>query len=85
MDQAMSGAGDVVHGLIEHGFVQARRPGRTAELAHELQRRGPNLLVARRGLEVRERLDVATHARPSCLFENHSFDVIIEPDKTAGK
>src|SRR6185503_3188578 len=32
------------------------------ELADELQRRGPNLLVGRGRLEVEQRFDVATHA-----------------------
>jgi hypothetical protein len=85
MDQAMGGRGNLIHRAIERLFVLLRRPRCPAQLAHELERRRPDLVIRRGRLEVRERLDVATHARPSRRFENPSYDVIIEPDKTSGK
>src|SRR5262245_47317277 len=40
-----------------------RRICRSAELVHELQRRGANLVIGRRGGKVGERLDVSAHTR----------------------
>jgi hypothetical protein len=45
----------LVDGAVERGFVGARRLGRSAQLAHELQRRRADLVFRGRRLEVRQR------------------------------
>ena len=54
---------DGVHGLLEGGRVGARRPGRTADLAHVLERRRAHLLVAGRRLKVVEDVNVPAHGK----------------------
>jgi hypothetical protein len=65
----MGGRGDLVYGAIERRFVLLRWVRGPAQLAHELERRRPDLVIRGRGLEVCERLDIATHDRPSRRFE----------------
>src|SRR5262245_54675712 len=61
IDQAAGRVGDLPDGRVEGGFVDARRVGRAAELADELQRRRVDLVVRRGWLEIGERLDVPAH------------------------
>ena len=48
-------------GAIERGLVGDRRPGRAADLAHELQRGRVDFVFRGRGLEVEQRADVPAH------------------------
>jgi hypothetical protein len=73
----MGGRGDLVYGAIERCFVLLRRVRGPAQLADELERRGPDLVFRGRGLEVGERLDIAAHDGPSRRFEDDCLDVII--------
>jgi len=66
VNETMRGGGDFVYGPIEDGLVRARRPRRPAQLSNELQGRRADLIVCGWGCKVRQRLDVATHARTSC-------------------
>src|SRR5690606_21530685 len=60
--------GDFVDGFIERGFVRLRRSGGSANLAHELERGGANLLVGGWRLEVEQRLDVSAHESLRVIF-----------------
>src|SRR5207237_3615754 len=62
-DQLRRCLGHLVHRAFEDLFVRARGPGRSAQFADELRRRGPDLLLGRRRIEVGERLDVTAHGR----------------------
>jgi hypothetical protein len=53
--------GHLVHGPVKRGLVCLGRPGETAQLADELQRGCPDLLLGGRWFEVVQRLDVTTH------------------------
>src|SRR6185436_5515597 len=64
VDQLTRRFGHGVDGAVEGLLVGLRRAVEAAELAHELQRRGANLLVGRRRLEVVEVADVAAHETP---------------------
>src|SRR5215203_3180166 len=60
-DEPLRGLRHLVDGALERGLVRARGTRRPAQLAHELQRRGADLVVGGRRLEVRQRLDVTAH------------------------
>src|SRR5918999_1449714 len=55
------GAGDLLDGGLEGGFVGLGGLGETAQLADELERRVAHLVLRRRRLEVEEGLDVTAH------------------------
>ena len=61
IDETPRGGGDLVDGEVERLLVGARGACGPTQLAHELQRRRADLVVARRRLEVRQRLDVPAH------------------------
>src|SRR5438270_1181524 len=61
-EQARGRVRDLLDGAIERLGVRLRGLRGAADLAHVLKRRPVYLLGARRGLEVVESLDVATHA-----------------------
>jgi len=65
VDQAVGRCRHFVHRSLKYHLIGARRPRRAAELAHELQRGRADLVVRRRGLEIRQRLDVSAHAQAS--------------------
>src|SRR4051812_19442441 len=46
---------------VERGFIGLRWLGVAADLAHELQRRGPDFILCRRRFEVEERFYVTAH------------------------
>ena len=52
---------DTIHGTLERLLVRTRGLAEAAQLAHELERRVPDLGLGRRGLEVVELADVAAH------------------------
>ncbi len=54
-------AGHLVDGAVERRLVGLRRRGEAAQLADELDRRGADLLVGRRRVEVEEGADVSAH------------------------
>src|SRR5271169_6024543 len=58
---------DLLDRAVERHFVGLRRLVETGKLSHELQRRGLDLMLGRRRLEIEQRLDVAAHY-PSCSF-----------------
>src|SRR6185437_3030589 len=60
------GIGDFGDGAGERRLIGLRRLVEAGQLAHELQRRGVNLLLACRWLEVEQRLDVAAHGSFLC-------------------
>src|SRR5437660_6331530 len=62
VDQALRGGGDLVDRSIERGFVHARRLRDAAQLAHELEGRGADLVIRGRRFKVGERLDITAHA-----------------------
>src|SRR5947207_1372755 len=62
VDQALRGRGDLVDRSIEDGFVHARRLRDAAQLAHELEGRGADLVIRGRRCKVGERLDITAHA-----------------------
>jgi hypothetical protein len=49
--------------LAECRFIGTRGLGETAQLAHELQRRGADFVLGRRRLEIEQRADIAAHLR----------------------
>src|SRR3989449_3950878 len=55
----------LVHGTIEGDFVGLRWLREAAQLSHELQRRGADLIVGGRRREVVQGLDASTHERSS--------------------
>src|SRR5690242_10119147 len=61
VDESARDRRHVVDRLVEGRFVGLRRLGRSAELAHELKRRGADLVVGGGGFEIRESFDVAAH------------------------
>src|SRR3954451_5152437 len=61
VEQVLSDVGDLVDGAVEGLLVRRGRPGRPADLAHELERRVAHLLRGGGRLEVVERSDVAAH------------------------
>src|SRR6187401_1434023 len=61
VDQLTRRFGHGIDGAVEGLLVGLRRAVEAAQLAHELQRRGTNLLVRRRRLEVVEVANVAAH------------------------
>src|SRR5690606_20125056 len=62
IEQAARARGHLVYRVVEHGFVGLGGLAEAAELAHELQARGLDLLFGGRGREVEQGFDVATHA-----------------------
>src|SRR6185437_10219290 len=60
------GIGDFGDGAGERRLIGLRRLVEAGQLAHELQRRGVNLLLAGRWFEVEQRLDVAAHGSVLC-------------------
>src|ERR1700758_3887830 len=79
VNETVSGGGDFVYRPIEDLFVHARRPRRPAQLSNELQGRRADLIVGGWGCKVRQRLDVATHARASCRSSLPESNKIITP------
>jgi hypothetical protein len=61
-DQVGGGNGDVVDRTIEDGLVGARRALSAAELAHELEGSGADLVVAGGRLVVGEAFNAAAHS-----------------------
>ncbi len=61
VDQLARDDRDAVDRAVERVLVRLRRLGGPAQLPHELQRRGANLLVGRRRIEVEQLLDVSAH------------------------
>src|SRR5438105_1545161 len=61
IDQPSGYRRDVFHRGVECRLIGVRWVRHTAQLTHELDRRRPNLVVRRRRLEVRQRLDVSAH------------------------
>ena len=55
------GRGDLVDGALECRLVRLRRLVEAAQLAHELQRGGADLVLGRGRLEIEQRADVAAH------------------------
>jgi hypothetical protein len=53
---------DLAHRLLEGSFIGEGRFGEAADLAHELERGGADLLVGRGRLEIEKRSNVAAHA-----------------------
>src|SRR5262245_31690571 len=62
-DQPACRLRDLVDGTIKGGRVGLRGLGEAAQLAHELQRRGADLVLGRGRLEVEQRANVAAHGR----------------------
>src|SRR4051812_35300091 len=61
LKQMLGGVGHVVHRAVERLLVRFRWFGEAAQLAHELKRRGANLVMRRRRQEVVKGLDVSAH------------------------
>ena len=61
MLSAWTGAAEAFDRAVERGLVGLRRPAEPGELAHELQRRGADFVLARRRLEIKQRADIAAH------------------------
>src|SRR5437868_12456421 len=59
--KATGGFRDFLDGKLERGFVGLRGLVEAGKLAHELQRRSMDLILARRRVEIKQRLDVAAH------------------------
>src|SRR5262249_44271330 len=70
IDQLARRPGDRLDGVVEGLFVGLGRPVEAAQLAHELQRRGVDLLVRRRRLEIVEVPDIAAHETPPSRVES---------------
>src|SRR5882757_5087236 len=67
-DQELSrSVGDLGHGTDERGLIGLRRLVEAGQFADELQRRGVNLVLRGRRLEVEQRLDVVAHEDLPCL------------------
>src|SRR5262249_25581821 len=71
VDQAPGHDRDLVNGLVEDGLIGLRRFREAAELADELQRRCPDLLVGRGRIEVEERLDVSAHGEAPAIARSY--------------
>jgi hypothetical protein len=54
-------ARDFIDGVQEHTFVRLRRFVEAADFPHELKRRGTNLVVGYRRLEIEKRFDIPAH------------------------
>jgi hypothetical protein len=61
LDQAAGGGRHLVDGAVERVLVRLRRRIEAAQFPHELDRRGADLLVRRRRIEIEESFDVSTH------------------------
>src|SRR5438093_3267628 len=61
VEQAPRGVGDIVDRAVERGLVGLRWLVEARDLAHELERGGPDLLVGGGRGEVEERSDVSAH------------------------
>src|SRR5688500_6718402 len=72
VEQLVSHRGGLVDRALEGRLVRLRRLVEAGELAHELERRGPDLVIGDRRIEVEERLDVAAHGTVS-LATIHSL------------
>src|SRR5205823_549468 len=66
IDQPSGDGRDVVHRGGERRLIGLRWVRHAAQLTHELDRGRPNLIVCRRRLEVRQRLDVSAHRLLPC-------------------
>src|SRR5262245_66176569 len=61
----------IIDGSIERGLVGLRGLREAAQLAHELECRGMNLVLGRRRLEVEQRANVASHRTGSITFPSN--------------
>src|SRR5215211_2489746 len=61
VEEPAGGVRDLLDGAVEGGGVCPRRRVEARELAHELQRRGADLVLGRRRLEIEQRTDLAAH------------------------
>jgi len=59
-DEPLSRNKHLVHRELKGHFVNLRRPRGTTQLAHELERRGPDLFVGCRRIKVRKSSDIST-------------------------
>src|SRR5262249_32745024 len=67
--------GDFRNRAVECGLIGLRGLVEAGKLAHELQRRGMDLILRRRRLEIEQRLDVAAHERlPCCAPQGRTED-----------
>src|SRR5580704_14990670 len=60
--QPFRSRGNLLHRPVECRFVRLRRLGESADLAHKLQRRGPNLPFRHRRIKVEQQLDISAHS-----------------------
>src|SRR5438067_11703030 len=60
VDQSSGCCRHFVDRAVEGQLIRARGAVRAAQLPHELQGRGPDLLLARRGLEIRQGPNTST-------------------------
>src|SRR5262245_872679 len=65
VEEMTGGVRDLVDGAGEGDLVGPRGPGEAAQLADELERGGPDLVIRGRRREVVQRLDGATHGDAS--------------------
>src|SRR5262245_5109249 len=63
--QFVDRAGYLIDGAIKRRFVCLGRPAITAQLAHELKRRRPDLLIRSGRFEIMQGFDAATHGQSS--------------------
>lgn len=61
LEESGRGQRHLLNGAVERLFVGSRRCSKSADLPHELQSRGPDLVVGGRRLEVVQRSDVPAH------------------------
>src|SRR5574341_1516786 len=61
IEETMRRVGDLLNRQIERRLVRPRRLRGPAQLADELERRGVNLLMRRRRIEIGKGPDTATH------------------------
>src|SRR3954462_6997139 len=85
LDQTVGGSGHFVDRAVEDGFVRARRTIRSAQLPHELQSRGPDLVRGRRRRKISKGLDVSTHASSSLSQFYTERDAPIRPGLTGAR
>jgi hypothetical protein len=65
---------DLFDCIIEGNLVGLRGPGEAAELPHELQRRGTDFFLCRRGFEIVQSLNISTHSiccEPPVVFKDN--------------
>jgi hypothetical protein len=62
VEQLARDSGNVLHGLLERRFVDARRLAIAADFAHELQRSGVDFFGSRGSIGLAKLLNAAAHA-----------------------